>query len=183
MRQLFEADDFASDNQPRDLGPAVPAQALQAGQHWPTLRAWQPTVLKAPQHRFDPGIPPRVISSGLDLQGLRACQHLAHLLERAHPSFVQVDHHRFDDRLAPPRRCPPAPPCASSAARQAHSALESRAWLQAHTSLDKTLWHQPAREPRDVCLTAVACASKPFDGRVWSVSNDCPALATRCLSS
>jgi hypothetical protein len=52
--------------------------------------------------------------------------------------FVHVDHHRFDDRLAPSAGCLPATQSTTSGRRQAHSLVECGAWLQAHTSLDKT---------------------------------------------
>jgi len=125
-------------DQPRDLGSAVAAQALQVRQHGAAVGARQPGVVKALENGLDPGIAVRVASRRLELHHLRARQHLTHLLQRAHLGFVHVDHHRFDDRRAPSAGCLPATQSTTSGGPQAHSSVESRAWLQAHTSLDKT---------------------------------------------
>ncbi len=127
-------------NQSRDLGAAVAAQALHVGQHHTTLAALEPAVIEAPQHGLDPGVALLVIVLGpLKFQRLRARQHLPRLLHGAHLRFVHVDHHPFDDRCAAPPGCPSASQRRLQTPFQAHSSLESRAWLQAHTSLDKTM--------------------------------------------
>ncbi len=85
-------------NQPRHLRAAVAAQVLQVAQHRPLVGATQSPVLEAAQHLLDPAVPPLVVLGPPKLQRLRACHHLAHLLQRAYLRLVHVDHHRFDDQ-------------------------------------------------------------------------------------
>ena len=125
-------------DQSRDLGAAVAAQPLQIGQHRPAMRARQPAVIEAPQHRFDPRVAPLVILGPPKLQRLGSRQHLAHLLQGPNLGFVHVDHHPLDDRLAASAGCPSAQHPPPPNRLQAHSSVESRARLQAHISLDKT---------------------------------------------
>ena len=94
--------------QPRDLGAAVAAHALQVGQHHPALCAFAAAVVKPLEHLLDPGVPPCLVCHRTHLQRLRPCQYFAHLIERAHLCFVHVDHHSV--MINPPRR-----PCLSAA--------------------------------------------------------------------
>ena len=124
---------------PRDLGPAVAAQALQVGQHWASVCAGQVAVVKALENGLDSRTAALVASRRLELHLLRTGGHLMRLLQSAHLGFVHVDHHRFDDLLAPSAGCRPAPKSITSDGRQAHSSVASRARLLAHTSWNKTV--------------------------------------------
>ena len=125
-------------NHPLDPGPAAAAQALQAGQYGAAIGARQPPIVEALENGLDPRTAARVAGRRLELHHLRTGQYLTHLLQRPRLGLVQVDHHRFDDRLAPSARCLPATRSTTSAGRQDHSSLECGARLHALTSLDKT---------------------------------------------
>ena len=114
------------------LAPFPPAG--RAGDGWPPTGKTVNVAFHTKRHR---AIPARIFGRGLKLHCLRAGQHLAHLLQRAHLRFIHVNHHQFDDRPASPASCQPAPKPKTSGPLQAHSSMESRARLQAHTTLDK----------------------------------------------